>query len=174
MTETNNSLPNPENNDTPQETTSPWVMIISMLLLISGLLLSSAMLIHHATNGENSSAKKPFFDFTNLMKKGMALSAKEKQPEQTETVKKEPAQPTASAVKKLLSSRNGGAVRWPKLKLTGFGAPTNSNTGFAIINGKHIIVGGTVNGATLTEILDHGVRVEYKGESKTLIVEITH
>lgn len=172
MTEISNPPPVPENDNIPPEPASPWVMLISMLLLISGLILSSAMLVHYAMNGKDSADKESFFDFAKLMEAGKEFSTKVQIREKPTTEENESVAPIDSAVKKFLSGGENGSVRWPKLKLSGFGIPSNGKVGFAIINGKHVIVGSTVSGATLVEILDHGVRVEYKGETKTLIVEI--
>ncbi len=170
MTETSNPPPIPENDNIPPESVSPWVMFISMLLLISVLILSSAMLVHYAMDGKEGPAKESVFDFAKLIEAGKEFFTKG---EKQNTEGKTAVAPTASTVKTFFSGGENRAVRWPKLKLTGFGIPSNSKIGFAIINGKHLIVGGTINGATLVEILDHGVLVEYKGETKTLIIEIT-
>ena len=173
MTEMSNLPPIPEIDNIPTESASPWVMLISMLLLISVLILSSAMLVHYAMDGKEGPAKKSVFDFAKLMEAGKEFSTKTQSIEKQNGEGNASVAPTDSAIKTFFSGRENRAVRWPKLKLTGFGIPSNSKIGFAIINGKHLIVGGTVNGVTLVEILDHGVRVEYKGETKTLIVEIT-
>ena len=178
MTEMSKTPPIPENDNIAQEPSSPWVMLISMLLLISLLVLSSAMLVHYAMDGKEGTIKESVFKFAKLMEKGAEPSAR---PEQIEEQKKTEngkvasvaSKPSDSAIKRFFSVRGNGTVRWPKLKLSGFGIPSNGEVGFAIINGKHVVAGSTVNGATLVKILEHGVLVEYKGETKTLIVEMT-
>lgn len=194
MTEMSNTPPLPENDNIAPKPPSPWVMLISMLLLVSVLVLTSAMLMHYATEGKEGAARKSFFDFTKLLEKGKELPAKAQVAEKQEKTGNEPpaamdskpmepvptdSKPAGSSlsdsiIKKFFSGSKDGAVRWPKLKLTGFGLPSKGEVGFAIINGKHIATGGTVNDATLVEILGHGVLVEYKGETKTLIVEVIH
>lgn len=179
MTETSTPPPAPENdNITPASSPSPWVMVVSMLLLISGLILSSAMLMHYAMDGQEGTDKESTFDFAKLMGKGKEFSAKAQTAEKQAATENEP--PAAmdsksgdSVFKKFFSRGGGGTVRWPKLKLTGFGIPSGGEVGFAIINGKQVVVGGTVNGATLVKILEYGVLLEYKGETKTIIVEVT-
>ena len=179
MTETSTPPPAPENdNITPASSSSPWVMIISMLLLISGLILSSAMLMHYAMGGKEGTAKGFTFDFTKLMEKGKDFSAKAQTTKKQATTENEPpvatdSKPVDSIFKKFFSRGGDRAIRWPKLKLTGFGTPSGSDAGFAIINGKQIVVGGTVNGAALVRILEYGVLLEYKGERKVVIVEVT-
>ncbi len=179
MTDLSNTPPIPENEDITSEPSSPWVMLISMLLLISVLILSSAMLVHYAMNGKEGAARESVFDFAKLMEKGKQFSTRPEIPEEQRKTENEPpvataSKPSDSAIKKFFSGEGRGSVRWPKLKLTGFGTPANGEVGFAIINGKHVVAGSTVNGATLEEILGHGVLVEYKGETKTLIIEVTH
>jgi len=180
VTETSTPPPAPENdNITPASSSSPWVMVISMLLLISGLILSSAMLMHYAMDGKEGTAMESTFDFARLMEKGKGFPAKAQATREQTAIENEPptatdSKPVDSFFKKFFSGRGNGTVRWPKLKLAGFGTPSGGEVGFAIINGKHIVVGGTVNGATLVKILEYGVLLEYKGETKTIIVEVTH
>jgi len=179
VTETSTPPPTPENdNITSASSSSPWVMAVSMLLLISGLILSSAMLMHYATDGREGAAMESTFDFARLMEKGKEFSAKALATrEQAASGNKPPSATDSksadSVVKKFFSGRGNGTVRWPKLKLTGFGTPVDGEVGFAIINGQHVVMGGTVDGATLVKILDYGVLLEYKGETKTIIVEVT-
>jgi len=154
-------------------------MLVSMLLLISGLILSSAMLMHYAQGSKKSADKESTFDFARLTEKGKELFAKVPAAKEQEKAGNKPpptedAKSRDSAIKNFFSGREGGTVRWPKLKLTGFGIPSGGEVGFAIINRKHVVVGGTISGARLVKILEYGVLVEYKGETKTIIVEITH
>lgn len=150
-------------------------MLTSMILLISGLILSSAMLIHY-TKKKTGSTASPSFSFSELFKKGKTLSAQvkakaveeKKQAALTEEPKDTKA--TESGIKQFFS-RNNSTVRWPKVKLTGFGKSSDGESGFAIINDKHIIVGQKISKVTLIEIGVNSVVVEYKGERKTLAVD---
>jgi len=178
VTEMSKTPPIPENDNIAPEPSSPWVVLISMLLLISLLVLSSAMLVHYAMDGKGGTIRESIFEFAKLMEKRTESSARPGQIEEqqkTESGNVAPAasKPADSTIKRFFSGRGNGTIRWPKLKLSGFGIPSNGEVGFAIINGKHVVAGSTVNGATLVEILGHGVLVEYKGETKTLIVEMT-
>jgi hypothetical protein len=67
--------------------------------------------------------------------------------------------------------RDNAEVRWPKLKLTGFGRSADGEGGFGIINEKHVLKGQEISGVKLVEIRAHGVVLEYKGERKTLAVD---
>ena len=69
--------------------------------------------------------------------------------------------------------RQAGTVRWPKLKLTGFGSSTDGASGFAIINGQHVIAGQQISKVTVIDIGDQSVMVEFKGEQRTLSVDPT-
>ena len=50
-------------------------------------------------------------------------------------------------------------------------AATDAEGGFAIINGKRVLVGTSIGDVKLVEILNHGALVEYKGEQKMLTVD---
>ena len=173
MTELSNTPPSPENDPATSKASSPWVMLISMLLLIAVLILSSVMLVHYAMGGKEGETGKSTFSFANLIEKGKALSTQsepgaEQQPEnQSETTDFKPAEP---GMKRFFSGE--GSVRWPRLKLTGFGKGSGGQSGFAIINGEQVLVNTPINGAMLVEILDQGVVMEYKGEQKTLTVKL--
>lgn len=164
---------------------SPGVMFTTILLLIGGLLLTSVMLIHYGLKGTDENGE-PISGLTRFVEITKSRSAKK--PANTET--KNPSSPsfttetspsTSPAVaksskfsfKNLFSKEGGDSVRWPRLELNGFGLPSKGEVGFAIINGQHVVEGSTIKGVVLKEILAHGVVVEYKGETKTLIVEMT-
>ena len=178
MTELSNEPTFQEDDPGTERKTAPGVMLISILLLIGGFLLASAMLIHYGTEGRDKTGNpRPGFS-QNLEKVKSMVAGAETNPENPA-----PAQPLETASKpkeadskKSFFSKQSGKVRWPRLKLAGFGLPAEGEDGFgfAIINGKHVTVGNTVSGVKLAEILEHGVRVEYKGESKTLSMELVH
>jgi hypothetical protein len=169
----------PEDNEAVPRTSCSRATLVSMLLMISLLILSSAMLVHYAVDGKDGATKPSLFNLGQLMEKGRELSAKTQFAKPLDSPVSDPSPTTTpksstSVVKKLFPGGGQGTVRWPKLKLSGFGLPSKGEVGFAIINKKHVIEGGTIDGAKLVEILEHGVVVEYKGERKTLIIEMTH
>ncbi len=185
MIELNNE-PTLHENDNDAEAASPaGVMFITILLLIGGLLLTSAMFIHYGFKGtgENGESISGLTRVLEMAKSNLASDRAEQELSAT-TPKALPAdspadtpdtaaKPSGFNLKNLFSKNGNGSIRWPRLKLAGFGLPADGEVGFAIINGKHIIEGSTINGGvTLVEILSYGVLVEYKGETKTLIVEI--
>ena len=170
MTELSNTPPAPENDPAVSKASSPWIMLISMLLLIAVLILSSVMLVHYALGGTEGEAGKPSFSFAGLIEKGKALSVQpEPKAEQQEPESPPVAidtKPSEQGMKRFFS----GDVRWPRLKLSGFGKGSGGKSDFAIINGEKVLVNTPINGVMLVEVLEQGVMVEYKGERKTLTV----
>ena len=63
-------------------------------------------------------------------------------------------------------------MKWPKLKLEGFGKSADGEGGFAIINGKQILVGGSIGDVKVLQIKTHGVLVELENEQRVLSVEL--
>lgn len=178
MTESNTE-PAIRKNDA-ETAASPGAMFTTILLLIGGLLLTSSMLIHYGMrttdeNGESISRLIHLLETAKRKSGGILQGSKTNgsKPFPADTSSK-----TQDTVEKPsgFSFRNlfekGGKERWPRLKLDGFGQPSKGKVGFAIINGKQIVEGGTIKGATVVKILDQGVLVEYKGETKTLIIEM--
>ncbi len=172
MTELSNEPSIHENDTETERSPSTGVMLVSILLLIAGFLLASAMLIHYGTKGKAENGyPMPGLSQTLERAKGRIASAK------TDAETPAPDKPQATATKPKKTGTKGffhGGVRWPRLKLTGFGIPADGEIGFAIINGKYVVDGEKANGVTVVEIFEHGVRVEYKGETKTLSVDLTH
>ena len=176
MTELNNDPSPPANGKEQLEKTSPWIMLTSMSLLIFGLLLASVMLINRAQDkrGNTSTA---LFDLSGFINKGKTLSgqvkAKVAEKNEEQATADEPKVKTESktGLTRFFSGMRNGAVRWPKLKLTGFGKSSDGESGFAIINEKHIIVGQKISKVTLVEIGAHSVVVEYKDDRKILTVD---
>jgi hypothetical protein len=174
-----------KDNDT-EPTSSAGVMFTSLLLLIGGLLLTSAMLIHYGFKGTGENGES-ISGLTRVLEMAKSKPVENRAVEETHVSAPSPppevapaatldaaAKPSGFNFKDLFSKKRNGSVRWPRLKLSGFGLPAEGEVGFAIINGKHVVEGSTVNGATVQEILAHGVRLEYKGETKTLIVEVAN
>lgn len=186
MTELNKESTIPENDNESLSPAKPGIMFITILLLISGLLLASTMLIHYGLAGTDENGE-PISGLTHVI----AMLKSKPAPKQTDSGALAPKQeirsaesstntqetgsaPAGFSLKGLFSKNGSGTVHWPRLKLDGFGLPAKGEEGFAIINGKHVGKGGTINDVVLIEILAQGVVVEYKGETKTLIVEMTN
>ncbi len=159
-------------------------MLITMLLLISVLILTSAMLMHYALEGKGGAEGTDKFSFAKLLEKGKSISTQLATNQQQEVRQDEPvtaaATPTPTETKSTRFGFNrffggGGpkSVRWPKLKLTGFGQSADGEGGFAILGGKHVMEGSEIGGVRVVEIRTHGVVVEYKGEQKTLSLELS-
>ena len=178
LSDLSNETPIPEESAPIEETTtSPWTMLITMLLLISGFLLAGTMLFHYSAPkiGADGETKKVPFDLATLKAKGKSFVEKVKLPEKS--VVEEPAIAAGSeesAVSKLFGSRSDN-VRWPKLKLTGFGSATTGDGDFAIINGKQVHLGQLIDDKVRLQLIrSHDVVVEYMGETKTLTVDVKH
>ena len=173
MTELSNDPPIPETDQEAPEQNSPWIMLTSMLLLIAGLILTSAMLIHYAPEHSSGEQDGPRSEWSQLLEKGKTLAdqAQAKKIENktsTASVEKtKPGKTEATGIKRFFT-RDNSDIRWPKLKLTGFGKSADGEGGFGIINEKHILKGQEISGAKLVEIRAHGVVLEYKGERKVL------
>lgn len=185
MTELNNEPAIHENDNEDLSPAKPGVMFITILLLISGLLLTSAMLIHYGFTGTNESGES-ISGLTHVIELLTSKSVPKQTESETSVANQDIRQgevhaneqetgsaPAGFSIKDLFSKTGGGTVHWPRLKLDGFGLPAEGEEGFAIINGKHVGKGGTINDVLLVEIFAQGVVVEYKGETKTLIVKMT-
>jgi hypothetical protein len=152
-------------------------MLITMLLLISGLILSSATLVHFAMDGKEGEAWEAIVN--SAAGGGKEFSEKMQAAGEPGEPVEEPSAATASSssdssIMRFFSGGGGGgksSVRWPKLKVAGFGKSTDTEAGFAIINGKHVLVNNFIGEVQLVEIRAHGAVVEYKGEQKVLSVE---
>ena len=174
MTDLSTPPPIQDSETVALEKHSPWVMLISMALLICGLLLASAMLFHYGLKGQAGTENGDGFDLSVLIVKSQEFMTKS-QDEASDTMPdKALSDPSAKStgVRTFFSTSNDGSVKWPKLKLTGFGKSVDAEGGFAIINGKNILVGNQIGDVTLTEIRTHGVVVELKGETRILSVEV--
>lgn len=187
MTELNNEPAFHENDNEAHPPAAPRVMFITILLMISGLLLTSVMLIHYGlkSTDENGQPISGLSNIKTMLKSKPAPPQSDPKPRASvpapqpveppeNTEKTTSSKPEGFNIKNLFSMAGNGNVRWPRLRLTGFGLPATGEAGFAIINGKHIAEGSTINGVVLVEILAEGVVVQYKGETKKLIVEMTH
>lgn len=153
-------------------TPSPWTMLFTMLLLIAGLLLASALMMNHMYKTNAESGEKGL-DFSELVAKAKAMTDRAPPPESVEPVAA-PAPQTSplESLKKIVSSAGSSdGVRWPRLKLAGFGTSADGLESFAIINGEQVHPGQTVNKVKVVEVRAHDVVVEYMGELKTLAMD---
>jgi S1-C subfamily serine protease len=167
----------PKMQDEPsdgQEISSPWVMLITMLLLIAGLFLASVLMMDHlnktkAETGERSSG------FSELVAKVKAATVRVP-PQQTvvepEATPKPQPSPLESLKQMVSSAGSSDKVRWPRLKLTGFGKSTDDLESFAIINGEQVHPGQMVDKVRVVEVRAHDVIVEYMGEQKNLTMDV--
>ena len=158
----------PEGIEKPRQ--SPWLMLISLVLLISGLLLTSFLMLFYAWQHTGQSTMKSF-DFSALMKRNTTSAP--------QTAEAQPVQPVAADQnaqpnKALFTKSNGDNVKWPRLKLSGFGTSSDGKSGFAIINGNQVLQGETLGKVTLLEVHAHAVVVEYMGVHKALTMDIDH
>lgn len=152
---------------------SPWVMIITMLLLISGFMLTSVMLLYYAMDGKSEDGQQSAFSLGKLLEKGKTWTAEASAARAEDRNEKEASATDSqeSVVSKFFGNKDDGPIRWPKLKLTGFGRSADEEGAFAIINGKHVLVNSYLGDVKLLEIRTHGAVVEYRGEQRLLTVE---
>lgn len=162
MSEPSNKLKLSEGASLDTGTTSPHgVMLITLLLLIGALLLTGATMLYYALDGRPADAS--------LRRPGPAAETAPPADHAPGSAAREPA---AGALSGLLS-RPSGSVRWPKLKLSGFGTSIDGTEAFAIINNRTYYPGDMIEGkATLIEVRAQDVVLEYLGETKTLQVEL--
>jgi len=185
------------NNDTPisdnpvenEEQTSSRVMLTTMLLLIAGFILTGTMMLHYAkpqfpatdiAAAESGQPTPPLtFNFASWLDKLKPEARSENRMETaaagsttTNAASVEAKQKNdVSGIAKLFGG--GDEVRWPKLKLTGFGSSSDGSGGFAIINGDQVHPGELINGKVeLIKVRTQDVIVQYMGETKTLTVDL--
>lgn len=149
---------------------SPATMLTTICLLIPGLLLTSTLLLENAQIIDISniaSERKLFSNFSTLIKTPLK-SATEK--ELFETKKGQSS--STSSKESLFSSHKTQNLKWPKLRLIGFGSSSDTTGNFAIINGRQVHLGQSIDGKVrLIEIRKHDVLVEFKGESRILTMD---
>lgn len=178
MNDSSNIPPKPddENIDKP-ETQSQGTMVFTMLLLIAGFLFASILLMKQTLETRTAEGE-PVFQPSKLIDKGKSLISRPATVNATATtntpakqVRKEHSS-TLENIKQIVTFQTGDKVRWPRLKLTGFGKSTDDSEGFAIINGDQVHPGEYIRKVKLLEVRTHDVIVEYKGERKTLTVDL--
>ena len=148
---------------------SPGTMLVTMLLLIAGLLLTSVLMMNYLNKTKAESGEEGF-GFSELLAKAKALTV---QVPPAQTMETEPAQssPLENLKQMVSNTSSSDKVRWPRLKLTGFGTSTDGLESFAIINGEQVHPGQTVGKVNVVEVRAHDVVVEYKGEQKLLTTD---
>jgi hypothetical protein len=176
VTDLINDPPQPDEEPNTNKPSSPWVTLVSMVLLIAALLLTSAMLFDYAMSAKGGGSDKPGFGMAGLLDKSKEIAGKIRIPKKTDAEQTSASTNTPSAkgsgIAKLFSGNKDKPIKWPKLKLTGFGRSIQGDGDFAIINGKKILAGQDVGDVKLIEIRSQDVLLEYKGEHKTLTVDI--
>lgn len=171
VSEPNDNSPSPSETTDTAAPSSSGPTLVSMLLLIAALSLGGIMMLHYAAKNNPApegaeASEKPEAGFN--FEKIANLFKKEVRPADTNTTAVAAAEEEKGGFK-LFSG--DGSVRWPKLKLTGFGVGAGGGEDFAIINGQYIHPGQLIDGkAKLVEVREHDVVVEYKGETKALMV----
>jgi hypothetical protein len=176
LSELSNDPPIPEDADNNEVTASSRTMLVTMILLISGFLMAGTMMIHYSSKkvGSAGENKNTAFSFSAILSQGKEYAEQLQKPKAAppviqldETAKQEEQKRSA------LFGKRDAKVNWPKLKVTGFGSSTSGGGDFAIINGKQILQGQLIDGkAKLAKIRSHDVIMEYKGETKTLSVDV--
>ena len=175
MSELSNEPPIPEEAIETEESSSSWTMFVTMILLIAGLALSSTMMLHYSSKKRGTTDETPehTFNVAKLLEKAKTYTKDLQKPKEAQPAEPQQAVQTEErGIGKLFGARTDH-VRWPKLKLTGFGSSTEGDGGFAIINGDQVHLGQLIDGKVkLTQIRSLDVVVEYMGESKTLTVDL--
>ena len=138
---------------------APWVSLGSIFLLSTGLLLAGVLMASEAM----PLAKNGTFQKENWVPLVPANPFEKVEEVANETgplrVFTESLRKTTTAI--------ADPVRWPQLKLAGFGSGAGGG-GYAIINGSMVRCGEWVNKVQVIEVQEGCVIVELQGERKTL------
>jgi hypothetical protein len=163
----------PDNDNAEPGRPSPWAMLATMLLLIAGLLLASATMLYFAwKKGSGTGSSFELASLINtVMDDASKIQAEEKQPAAGQIKIDRPEEIKPDTLPKTSGTSK---VKWPRLKLTGFGSSSDGEGGFAIINGNQIFLNQYIGKVRLLEVRAHDVVVECQGEQKTLTVEFKH
>lgn len=169
-----NKIMIPDNTLNEKTSTSPWTMLFTMLLLIAGFFMSSILLLNHAYK-KRAESPEHSLNPSPAQEKGESFissflhifsGAKGDQDKvQTDNTIQ------FDKVRNFVVMQ-GDKIRWPRLKLTGFGTSTDGEEPFAIINGNVVHPGEYEGKVKLVEVRAHDVVVEYLGERKALTVPI--
>ncbi len=162
----------PDNENAEPGHRSPWGVLAAMIVLIVALLSTSATMLYFVwKKGEETAGSS--LHLSSLMEHGKGYASTlhvAKTPPATAQVEHEnltePAPPPKSGRK--------GNIKWPRLKLTGFGSSSDGTDGFAIINGNQVFLNQSMGKVRLIAVHAHDVVVECQGEQKTLTTEFEH
>jgi hypothetical protein len=175
----NNDMPASENPlNTGHQRPAPAVMFITLLLLISGLLLTGFMMIFYSKTHESQSSKSvanasPSENINpgTSAKISMDYIAEQTTPTSINSESSDIQSEEKNGMISQLFGTKNESVRWPKMKLTGFGTSADGSGGFAIINNHKYHAGQLIGGkVTLIEVRKHDVLIEMSGETNTLTV----
>ncbi|MDF7809115.1 hypothetical protein P4E94_16840 [Pontiellaceae bacterium B12219] len=174
-----NDIPASENPlNSGHQSPPPAVMMITLLLLISTLLLTGFMMMYYSRTykeqapnsvaNETSSSDLPPNPLTKLLPKkdneqtsGTSISSEHSDSQSEEK---------NGMINQLFGTKTD-SVRWPKMKLTGFGTSADGTGGFAIINNHKYNTGQLIGGKVrLIEVRKYDVLLEMSGETNTLTV----
>ena len=156
-------------------------MLMTIILLIAGLSLSGYMMLHYAKlqngpltesalNDPGNSSELNLQAASSFFKNLVAPEQKGAKMPASAAIKTDD---QSNVIDHLFNSRQD-SVKWPKLKLTGFGTASDGSGGFAIINNHQYHKGQFITGKTrLLEVRKHDVLVGLNGATKTLTVHVT-
>ncbi len=176
MSELINNEPLPEEDiDIDSGPRSSWIMLITMLLLIAGFLLSTTLLMNQTLKARSADGE-PIFNLSALAESSAAAlkPAPRQKNVDTESESEEHGghTPIDGFKNLVMGEPSDGGVRWPRLKLTGFGKSADGTESFAYLNGDLVHPGEFAGKVKLIEVREHDVVVEYKGELRNLRVAL--
>lgn len=155
------------------ESSSPLSMLFTMLLLIAGFLFSSVLLLQQTYNARNENGERILdAEALSAAMQSMGEHTASDSPREEMAQQQEPATSPFEGLRQIVEGSSDGSVRWPRLRLTGFGKSSDGTEDFAIINGDLVHPGESAGKVTLVEVRARDVIVEYRGERKTLTVEL--
>lgn len=153
-----------------QKKSSPAIKTIVSVILFVTVMVALAIfgysLIKSSTTGNSLSGTTK--DLLKLPKISAPLNLVERQKllkNKTEDSSPETTEPSSPRLfkKQTAPTKN---VHWPEINLSGFGTAPDGR--LAIINGKVMREGQSINGATIVKILPHKVIMEYQGDTRSL------
>lgn len=171
MSELSDNSTVPETNlPDEQEGRGSGTMVFTMILMIVGFLFAG-MLLAQQTLQAKSPEGTPIFDPARLVEAGQSTATRSADPAVPEGEQETRTSPL-DGIRQIVNLPPSDSVRWPRLKVTGFGKSTGDSESFAIINGDLVHPGEYAGKVKLLEIRTHDVVVEYQGEQKTLTLEL--
>jgi hypothetical protein len=153
-----------------EEERSSAIMLFTMLILTVGFSFSSMLLMNQSLQVQSAEGT-PIFALADMIEKGKSLAAR---PILAETDMDSGSavlsSPIADIKQIVMSQTSSDKIKWPRLRMTGFGISSDGTESFAIINGDLVHPGEFAGKVQLVEVRAHDVVVEYKGERKLLTV----